>query len=445
MLRSLASACSILALFAATGCSSFLGSSEPPTTTIVMQAPTGGAEQVSDEKSATAELADAFAHVLDNPGAAEFNKPDPFMPKGTYSYAIVEVTGDDRPDLLLQADVTDYYAPITVFSKPKDQPLFNTREVLVAGAGSAGGGRADVLASATGNGLYQSLWSSMDRTAKVEKYVVQDQKLVKAGGEERLPTTSQADAEHLKINWTPVTDRSALDGLKGNGGAPANAAPSQTVEKCGISGGFTVFTGTSATSCQFAKAVATAVAGAGNNGPSFTVDASSPVTGQNYSMACTQAGEETVCSGGNNAKVVMRPAAPGEQDFSKYDYALEGTVVLQSTPEHIAYLGDGRKAPNNEPPTNEYILLMLDSPQRIRATKASVNFHEATPRHVGLGRKETNDYGTSDETGPWRQYIGKRIRLHINSKDMYYQTDASLPMEGPRVCPKASDYEVEVL
>ncbi|MCT1696078.1 hypothetical protein M3A89_10180 [Corynebacterium sanguinis] len=52
-------------------------------------------------------LADAYSNVLDNPEAYEYNLTSGFEPAGTYSYALAEVTGDDSPELLLQADASD--------------------------------------------------------------------------------------------------------------------------------------------------------------------------------------------------------------------------------------------------------------------------------------------------------------------------------------------------
>ena len=59
------------------------------------------------------------------------------------------------------------------------------------------------------------------------------------------------------------------------------------------------------TSCEFAANVRTAYLADGAKGEARTVTASSPVTGQDYAMACTPETGVVVCRGGNNAVVVI--------------------------------------------------------------------------------------------------------------------------------------------
>lgn len=72
-------------------------------------------------------IADDLRELFDDPTAYKFNHPDPYTPSGSYSCALADVTGDGLPELLLQADVTDYFAPVTVFGKPAEKQLFNVR------------------------------------------------------------------------------------------------------------------------------------------------------------------------------------------------------------------------------------------------------------------------------------------------------------------------------
>ncbi len=64
----------------------------------------------------------------------------------------------------------------------------------------------------------------------------------------------------------------------------------------------------SSTSCDFASAVATAYARAGAGTGNRTVQATSSVTGQSYTMSCTTAAATglTTCTGGNGATVYIR-------------------------------------------------------------------------------------------------------------------------------------------
>lgn len=61
--------------------------------------------------------------------------------------------------------------------------------------------------------------------------------------------------------------------------------------------------GSDVTSCPFAINVANAYLAAGPKGESRTVRASSPVTGDTYTMRCAPQGDIVVCTGGNNAVV----------------------------------------------------------------------------------------------------------------------------------------------
>ncbi|QTH59249.1 hypothetical protein J5O04_10635 [Corynebacterium hindlerae] len=416
------------------GCSSGNGVDKPAPET---------AGEVTAEAAALetkhAALIDAYTTVLNNPGAYEFNKTDRFEPTGTYSYAIAEVTGDDQPDLLLKADARDYWAPVTVFSKPKDGELFNTREVLIWGAGSAGGGRANIATSPLGNGLFQITGQSIQREWEAELFVVKDHQLVPGNGKATVPATNLYSGGYREVEWTPSSDLGPLHQLgTSKPAAPKGEATAPIVSTCGMSADTAVFTGTDATSCEFARAVATAAAGKTG---SFEVTATSPVTNQNYTMNCSGTDAETVCTGGNNASVVLRPAGPVELN-SVYEQSFEGTVVLKRALEVANHLG----VPNGEGPDNEYFILVLDTPQPATAMKAGPDRPVTnTVDSIGLAKKEFTPYGVIDNTAPWRLYENKRIRLHINTSSMRYQTDASLPWGKPRVDNFTADYQVEVL
>lgn len=408
----------------------------PPAPTTVVEYVTEAEAPAAPKPNPHAALIDAYSKVLDNPLAYEYNKSAEFVSNGKFDYAIVEVTGDDSPELLLMPNSAGAFYPITVFSKPAGGELFNTKSVLIEGASSAGGSRAGIMASKTGIGLYQGSWQSAGPSVSSEKFEIRDKDLVSTGLKETLPYPHMYDAEHLKIEWTPSTDRGPLQRLGGS--APASVSAT-TMDKCGTVGDKTVFTGTAETSCQFAKAVANAAKGKDGN---FSVQATSPVTGQSYDMNCTSSGSETVCTGGNNASVVLRPAAPGEEQASAYEYTFEGIVVIKSAIE----VSPPQGIPNGEGPENEYFMLVFDAPQDVTAIKGGPDRPETrTVDSIGLASKHVSKYGTTDHTGPWRQYAGKRIRLHINTDSMRYQTDASLPMGRPRVITNNADYEVEVL
>ncbi|MEJ5998416.1 hypothetical protein [Corynebacterium sp. H130] len=409
------------------GCSS--GTTDKPAPQTIVEVVTEAAPE-----NANTELIDVYSKVLDNPGAYEFNKTDHFTPSGTYSYAIAEVTGDDRPELLVRADVKDYWAPVTVFSKPAGGELFNTKSVVIEGAASAGGGRGQILESKSGTGLYEAAWQSVSPTASVRKFEIRDKELVATGQEEQLPSTNLEDAEHKPIEWTLASDRSALNQLGQGQAQPKAEAKATVVEKCGVVAGVAVATGTSVTSCAFAKSVAGAAQGKTGT---FTVEAASPVTGQSYAMNCVGNEAETVCSGGNNAQVVLRPAGPEDTKKSALPQSVEGVVVVKD-PMGVSR---GNPLPYEVAPGSEYIVLQLEPEQSVTGQKANSSITKPVDS-IGLGQNEIMQYAGPDTTGPWRQYVGKRIRLHFDK--VYFQTDASLPWGTPRL-DKTTQYEVEVL
>lgn len=123
--------------------------------------------------------------------------------------------------------------------------------------------------------------------------------------EERAAQRSEAaitEAEEL---------REELDELRGGGGgqepaqspAPSSRAPAPSpaggggASSCGDD-----LSVNSQTSCPFARVVRDAYEASGG---SSRVRASSPVTGETYTMTCTS-GAPVVCTGGNNAAVYIR-------------------------------------------------------------------------------------------------------------------------------------------
>jgi hypothetical protein len=123
--------------------------------------------------------------------------------------------------------------------------------------------------------------------------------------EERAAQRSEAamtEAEEL---------REELEELRGEGGdgeEPARSqAPSSTPSPSSAGGGGSSSCGdglsvNSQTSCPFARVVRDAYEASGGGS---RVRASSPVTGETYTMSCS-GGVPVVCTGGNNAAVYIR-------------------------------------------------------------------------------------------------------------------------------------------
>ncbi|AKK03744.1 hypothetical protein [Corynebacterium epidermidicanis] len=425
------------------------------TTVVVIQQEGAVGEAGAIDQGLVAE----YNKVLDNPGSYEFNKTDNFTPAGTYSYAVFDITGDNVPELMLKADVKDYYAPVTVFSRGADGTVTNTKDVVISGVASAGGGRASVFAAGSGKGIYQALWDSRNPDAAVQAYELDGQNLTKQGQESKILLSTLPDDEHQQITWVPANDRSGVQALRtplastkdpqGNmGNAPAglgqphgNAAPSGT---CGSAGGFGVDADGSTTSCEFAKSIAEAVSSSQTKTGIFAVQASSPITGQSYTMNCSESSGTTVCRGGNNAVVTLKTAGSANSPKQTAgSVVLEGTVVLK----HPSELMNGKPTPNGEPESNEYILLWFDTPREVTGQKSGTPNGTTTNQTYGvsLGKKESFKYGSpSDSTGPWRQYVGKRIRITTTTEALWYQSDAGMPLSAVRLDNKGS-FTVETL
>ena len=86
--------------------------------------------------------------------------------------------------------------------------------------------------------------------------------------------------------------------------APANA------EQCAANVNWRIFRASEATSCDFAERVAIAMAGNSGQDNFHDVEASSPVTGQAYTMRCApEGGNSFTCRGGTDAVVVLEARA----------------------------------------------------------------------------------------------------------------------------------------
>ena len=100
-----------------------------------------------------------------------------------------------------------------------------------------------------------------------------------------------------------VLEVSAVSFAMAAGTAVTAAPPAFADTYCGQAGsGARVYAGNSDTSCEFAMSTAEAYSNYGKGSNPFSVV--SPVTGQTYTMTCTNAG--SVCQGGNNAIVYLR-------------------------------------------------------------------------------------------------------------------------------------------
>jgi len=125
---------------------------------------------------------------------------------------------------------------------------------------------------------------------------------------------------------------------------------------------------------------------------------------------------------------------------SNGDLLVTGNVEAWSTEQ----ARKGRPAPNNEDPDNVYYVLVFDSPANITATKAGSQVAQESP-FARLGSVQHWDFGTSDHTNGWDQYVGKRVRLRVPPNHFSYSSDTSLPFGSQLMLNDNAEVGIEVL
>lgn len=181
------------------------------------------------------DVTDVYRGVLQNPPTHPEDRLSRFHPTGTWSYALVEATGDDRPDLLLKVDGREF-SRIHLYTTGDNGELVRSAGYLIDGAADAGGSRARVVASRSGAGVYQVDHMSMQREGTSTLYRLEGTSLVETGEPTVFEALGALGAlpDHEAITWTPTTDESALTK------APA---PTPAEDQVGPAAGTVRFTG----------------------------------------------------------------------------------------------------------------------------------------------------------------------------------------------------------
>lgn len=167
-------------------------------------------------KSARGKVNDSWRNeydwVLDHPGDYPVNSAATYKPRGSYHYALVEMTGDDTPEMLLMVD-SDEFSPVIVFTIGSNGKAAGSTDVLIAGASGAGGSRARLEASESGKGLYQVDSHSVRPEAYSKLYKLSGRSL-KAASDSVEFDNMTLQQDHRFITWTKASDRSALQSGK---------------------------------------------------------------------------------------------------------------------------------------------------------------------------------------------------------------------------------------
>jgi len=146
--------------------------------------------------------------------------------------------------------------------------------------------------------------------------------------------------------------------------------------------------------------------------------------------------------------------APAEEAAVPADTAEDAPVVVDSNGDLLVtgnveawsteQARKGRPAPANEDPDNVYYVLVFDSPANITATKAGSQVAQESP-FARLGSVQHWDFGTSDHTNGWDEYIGKRVRLRVPPNHFSYSSDTSLPFGSQLMLNDNAEVGIEVL
>ncbi|MDN6386313.1 hypothetical protein [Corynebacterium sp. AOP40-4SA-5] len=328
---------------------------------------TSPTDTTTDADDPNAELRDLYNEALDglNLDNDRFTDEDNAAPlydsTGEFEYSLVDIDGDDTPEMLVAA-IGDPFKISKVFAVA-DGSLIETDQLFADGAATGGGSRAGFHTSAEHNGVFKTLGRSGNGQYVTSRWSLEGDQMVEGQTWEyridQIP--SDLDAEQAEIQWTSTDDRSALDHIgeaddadgaddQGDGPNPDlpgatsdsgdssgsatsggslpqtdTASPDQTGTECGTVDGVTVTAG-SATSCGFAMNVAQQALHPGSWEPGVapdatvtppwgqtTVTASSPATGQTYTLSCNSGTDPFYanCSGGNNARIQFNKTAQG--------------------------------------------------------------------------------------------------------------------------------------
>ena len=146
--------------------------------------------------------------------------------------------------------------------------------------------------------------------------------------------------------------------------------------------------------------------------------------------------------------------APAEEAAAPADTAEDAPVVVDSNGDLLVtgnveawsteQARKGRPAPNNEDPDNVYYVLVFDSPANITAIKAGSQVAQESP-FARLGSVQHWDFGTSDNTNGWDEYVGKRVRLRVPPNHFSYRSDMSLPIGSQLMLNDNAEVGIEVL
>lgn len=190
----------------------------------------GESSEPSQDDDVAAAAKDAYFKVLENPSVYPVHNAEDYELDGKFRYALVEATGDEIPELLLQVGGKEY-SPVIVFAyKESTNEAKQIQEVLIRGASGAGGHRLQVWASRSGNGLYQIENHSIQPEALSTLFVVNTMALVAASPEENFDINYPLE-DHHPVVWFASDDPEGMEIVQGVGGTAEEPDISTNVTK----------------------------------------------------------------------------------------------------------------------------------------------------------------------------------------------------------------------
>lgn len=186
-------------------------SSSVTTITITSTARESTTETSTTEDSDALSL-DLYRRVIESPESFPVKGDADFVARGNYSYALVEATGDDHPELLLMTDGMEF-SPVSVFTTEGDR-LVQAEGVLIDGAAGAGGQRLRVKGSNSGAGLYQVDHHSMSVEGQSTLYGIEEGSISPFQEPETF-LLANPHPDHHEIEWFDTEDSSGLESLPG--------------------------------------------------------------------------------------------------------------------------------------------------------------------------------------------------------------------------------------
>lgn len=169
-------------------------------------------KEATTEKNA--KLAKLYGQVLDTIGKSDFNASSV---NGHYSYALVNMNGDDMPQLAVCTETGGGVAAIKFFSADSDYAnVVTSQELFSIGASAAGGFRGGMNQSRKQGSLLYTTFSAGSGDAETQALTtsVKDGKLIiKKNTIWEGKINNKEEDGSFPIDFLPVRDRGALDKL----------------------------------------------------------------------------------------------------------------------------------------------------------------------------------------------------------------------------------------